>query len=437
MAVKKNPNQYLCLAPWTHTYLSPQTERRMCCASTESAQNFTQYIDAEDGNNKYEPLTLDQHWNSDHMKSVRRRMMAGEELPECKVCNKQLLNADVYRNWFNTMFKKYEQDIWYNTDPDGSTTMKPVSFDYRFTNLCNFKCRMCGPMLSSSAETEAKKMNSWDPGSDPWMAPPVRDMISEFQDTQVEKEFSDAVEEKRIEEIYWVGGEPLMYEQHWKYLKRIVELGYPENVMLRYNTNLSRVNYKKQNLWELLSNFPRWNILASLDATGRIGEYIRTGLKYEQFIKNLEDGIKTAKGQHQRIDLDLTITTPGLLDLKNMFDLSVKYKTILYTKVVFTFTNDLILSPITVPKDILHGIIDDVLEYAKPKATWRQQNFINTLEALKTRPTTQEEYHNSFYSGWEKGKERIKKLENFRKDSYTLDNILEEHKGLSAWYQSI
>ena len=160
-------------------------------------------------------------------------------------------------------------------------------------------------------------------------------------------------------------------------------------------------------------------------------------MKYEQFIKNLEDGIKTAKGQHQRIDLDLTITTPGLLDLKNMFDLSVKYRTILYTKVVFTFTNDLILSPITVPKDILHGIIDDVLEYAKPKATWRQQNFINTLEALKTRPTTQEEYHNSFYSGWEKGKARIKKLENFRKDSYTLDNILEEHKGLSAWYQSI
>ena len=64
-------------------------------------------------------------------------------------------------------------------------------------------------------------------------------------------------------------------------------------------------------------------------------------------------------------------------------------------------------------------------------------DFINTLESLKTRPTTQEEYHNSFYTGWEKGKERIKKLENFRKDSYTLDNILEQHKGLSAWYQSI
>ncbi len=57
---------------------------------------------------------------------------------------------------------------------------------------------MCGPMLSSSAETEAKKMNSWDPGNDPWMVPPVRDMISEFQDTQIEREFSEAVEERRL-----------------------------------------------------------------------------------------------------------------------------------------------------------------------------------------------------------------------------------------------
>jgi hypothetical protein len=37
----------LCLAPWVHTYLSPQTERRMCCASREPAQNFEQYIDTK------------------------------------------------------------------------------------------------------------------------------------------------------------------------------------------------------------------------------------------------------------------------------------------------------------------------------------------------------------------------------------------------------
>ena len=40
-------NRTFCMAPWTHTYLSPQTERRMCCASREPAQSFRQYIDRE------------------------------------------------------------------------------------------------------------------------------------------------------------------------------------------------------------------------------------------------------------------------------------------------------------------------------------------------------------------------------------------------------
>ena len=57
--VKSKPKT-LCLAPWTHTYLSPQTERRMCCASREPAQNFEQYIDTASGTGKYIPITLEE-----------------------------------------------------------------------------------------------------------------------------------------------------------------------------------------------------------------------------------------------------------------------------------------------------------------------------------------------------------------------------------------
>ena len=144
----------MCLAPWTHTYLSPQTERRMCCASREPAQNFRQYIDTESGTGRYIPITLDEHWNSEHMKSVRRRMMAGETLSECEVCNDQLLNTSVYRDYFWHLFQHKLSDIFASTAEDGATTMQPVSWDYRFSNLCNFKCRTCGDMLSSAWETE-------------------------------------------------------------------------------------------------------------------------------------------------------------------------------------------------------------------------------------------------------------------------------------------
>jgi len=193
-------SESLCLAPWVHTYLSPQTERRMCCASREPAQNFQQYIDTESGTGTYIPITLEQHWNGDHMRSVRRRMMAGELLPECEVCNDRLLNTNVYRTYFSQLFHHKYSTILEQTDATGHTTMQPVSWDYRFSNLCNFKCRTCGDMLSSSWESEQKTHNmvNWSNPKNNWMLPKVRQQISAFQDSQIEREFGDAVEQHRV-----------------------------------------------------------------------------------------------------------------------------------------------------------------------------------------------------------------------------------------------
>jgi hypothetical protein len=68
----------------------------------------------------------------------------------------KLLNTDVYRSYFNQLFgTNIEAAMEPQTILD-STKVKPVSWDYRFSNLCNFKCRTCGDMLSSSAwESEA------------------------------------------------------------------------------------------------------------------------------------------------------------------------------------------------------------------------------------------------------------------------------------------
>jgi hypothetical protein len=160
----------------------------MCCASREPAQSFRQYIDTESGTGTYQPVTLEQHWNSSHMRSVRTRMMANETLPECAVCNEQLLNTDVYRSYFNRMFAHLREDVLAATDATGHTTVQPVSWDYRFSNLCNFKCRTCGDMLSSAWESEqrANNMIDWTNTKNNWMLPEVRTEISKFQDTQIE-----------------------------------------------------------------------------------------------------------------------------------------------------------------------------------------------------------------------------------------------------------
>jgi hypothetical protein len=418
-------NNTFCMAPWTHTYLSPQTERRMCCASREPAQSFKQYIDTGNDAKEYKPLTLKEHWNSDHMKSVRLRMMAGEELSECEVCDHKLLNTDVYRSYWNQLFKDRVDEAYDSTDETGATTMQTISFDYRFNNLCNFKCRMCGDMLSSSWEAESRKNKTWTKESQPWMVSPLREQIIKFQDTQVVQEFVEAVETKTIKEIYWCGGEPLMWDMHWKAMQRIIELGFAKEVHVRYNTNLSRTSFKGTKLFDLLPQFQDWQICSSLDGTGEVGEYIRDGLNYEQWLRNFKEGMAVAKTARE-MRLDYTITMPGLLELKNMFDLSRELDTEILTKVMFTFSNDEILSPLALPKELLHTLIDEALAYMEPLASHKQRALIDVIKNLKNRET---------FTATKKGKQRQESIDKIRRQDIT--KILSRDQRVLEWWTSI
>ena len=429
----------LCLAPWTHTYLSPQTERRMCCASREPAQNFEQYIDTSAGTGHYIPITLEAHWNGEHMKSVRRRMMAGETLPECEVCNNKLLNTDVYRSYFNSMFSHKYSSIWDTTDATGHTTMQPVSWDYRFSNLCNFKCRMCGDMLSSAWETEQRQHNmiNWADPKNNWMRPEVKSEIEKFQSSVIEQEFATAVEEHRIEEVYWVGGEPLMYEQHWRYMHRIVELGDGPNVYARYNTNLSRINYRGINLCtDILARLRDWQICASLDGTGAIGEYIRTGLDYASWLRNFQEVVDISTHRRQA-RIDFTLTLPGMFELKNINRLADELGVDILAKVVFSFSPDIIMSPLALPKDILHPWIDELLVSQDPAGHLQNSSLRDILIQLKQRPTFEEQWPDTHKQAVAQGKQRVLQLETIRQDKFTLADILLERSDVYDWYQSI
>jgi hypothetical protein len=423
----------LCLAPWVHTYLSPQTERRMCCASREPAQNFEQYIDTAAGTGRYIPVTLEQHWNSDHMRSVRRRMMNGETLPECEVCNDKLLNTSVYRDYFSQLFGTRTAEVWDSTDPDGSTSMRPVSWDYRFSNLCNFKCRTCGDMLSSAWESEQKTHGMVDVSNSKnnWMVPEIRKEISLFQDTQIEAEFNDAVECHSVEEIYWVGGEPLMYEQHWRYMKRIIELGDGPNLYARYNTNLSRVVYRGDNLFgDILSHIRDWQICASLDGTGEIGEYIRTGLDYGIFLENFKQGVQYATNRRQ-MRLDFTLTLPGMFEIHNMEQLADSLGVELLAKVIFSFTPDIAMSPLCLPRELLIPWIDELYSGA------RTQVIRDLLQQLATRPTFQEQWPAEWEAGLAKGKARVLQLEKIRTQKITMTDILSARPDVLKWWMQI
>ena len=431
------PNS-LCMAPWTHTYLSPQTERRLCCASREPAQNFQQYIDTTAGTGKYIPVTLEQHWNSEHMKDVRRRMMAGETLSECDVCNNKLLNSSVYRDYFWHLFgHKYEQAMQ-STDVTGHTTLKPVSWDYRFSNLCNFKCRMCGDKLSSQWESELKKMNAvapeyWEQLDNLWMKPDVKKEITKFQDTVIEQEFAQAVEEHRVEEVYWVGGEPLMYEQHWRYMKRIIELGDGDKVYARYNTNLSRVNYAGCDLYtDILAHIRDWQICASLDGTGAVGEYIRTGLDYEQWKQNFQQGLAVQKHKRQ-MRIDFTLTLPGLTEIVNIVKLAKQFDVELLTKMTFAFDPSIPMSPQILPRHLLNAWLDDIEQELGHDIHY----VANLFQQLRSQPTFEEHWPDTYLEGQRKARHTTDNLEKFRQDQLRLTDILAQRPTVQKWWNSI
>jgi len=404
----------------------------MCCASREPAQNFEQYIDTSAGTGKYIPVTLEQHWNSEHMRSVRKRMMAGETLPECEVCNDRLLNTNVYRTYFTHLFEHKLPEVFASTAEDGSTTMAPVSWDYRFSNLCNFKCRTCGDMLSSSWESEQKQNNmvDWTNPKNNWMRNDIRAEISHFQDSQIEAEFSLAVEQHRVEEIYWVGGEPLMYEQHWRHMARIIELGDGPQLYARYNTNLSRINYRGIDLFgDILSHVRDWQICASLDGTDHIGEYIRTGLDSEQFKRNFEHGLHYATNSRQ-MRIDFTLTLPGMFEVDAIQQLAQQFGVEILAKVIFSFSPDIIMSPLALPRRLLDPWVDELA--GRSAGAMR-----DVLLQLKNRPTFAEQWPDQYQAGLAKGKARVLKLEQIRTQKATMTDILGARPDVLEWWMKI
>jgi len=440
-----SPNTVFCMAPWTHTYISPQGERRLCCASREQHSFQKQYIDASNdekyGNvseskthaDDFNPLSLKEHWNSDYMKDIRRKLMAGEKITQCDVCNDDILSISSYRKWFTgVLFSEKIQEAFDTTDETGFTTMEPISFDYRYSNICNFKCRMCGEQLSSSWEAEKKKHGFWSPEQQPFMIPEVKEKMEKFQIEVVEPEFKDAISRGIVEECYWVGGEPLMYEIHWWALEEMIKNGSAKDCFLRYNSNLSRIEYFGKNLYDYLPQFKNWIICASIDGTGEIVEYIRKGIKWEKWLSNFKEGLKLPGGNEKML-LDLTITGPGMFALKDLFNLAIELDVRIETKIMFAFHPDIILSPFAWPRHILDRKIDELLEYMEPRSTHRTSTLVLTLRDMKKRLTFQEQFEDAetqFFNGrnWHR------RLDAIRNDTINLETIYKQDPELYAWW---
>jgi hypothetical protein len=216
-------------------------------------------------------------------------------------------------------------------------------------------------------------------------------------------------------------------------MQRIIELGDGQNVYARYNTNLSRISYRGINLYsDILNRLRDWQICASIDGTGRVGEYIRTGLRYSDWLENFKTGVGHARHRRQ-MRLDFTLTLPGMFEVENIERLADELGVDVLAKVVFSFTPNIVMSPLALPRIILDKWVDEITGQLNGNSGALK----DILVQLKTRPTFAEQWPAEYAKGLARGKARMLQLEQIRGDTYTMADILQQRPDVYEWWQSI
>jgi sulfatase maturation enzyme AslB (radical SAM superfamily) len=229
---------------------------------------------------------------------------------------------------------KYDQAMS-ATDATGYTTVKPVSWDYRFSNLCNFKCRMCGPELSSTWELELNGKVSKRFNSGLQIFKKVKDLFG------------------NVEEITFAGGEPLIMDEHYYTLVELIKLGISKKIRISYNTNFSIIKYENTDIFNLWSEFNNLIVNISIDGTFARGELIRKGFNWNNFVKNVEQFNEKLLLPSQR-QLEFSCTVQAL----NCFNVMELHKK-LYEMSLMKNLDDFSLNFLQTPIEMSLWILDE------------------------------------------------------------------------------
>lgn len=280
-------NNTFCMAPWVHMNIAPNGDVYPCCLmplseEEDSGESSLEIVATEcSGDSRDFKMgslmdeSLREIWNNENMKKLRRNMMCGEKSEYCTSCYKEEeIGHGSLRESFNTTYAKHYKYVE-ETKEDGTfERFNLVYWDFRLNNVCNFRCRMCGPGYSSSWDQEMRKKFNIEGEYPKIDVDMVHEDIEPLYDI--------------VEEVYFAGGEPLIADHHYKILNKLIQKGRNKEVTISYNTNFSTLTYKDNNVLELWKKFPKLCLSISFDGTERRGEIIRKGFDWQKFLSNFK-----------------------------------------------------------------------------------------------------------------------------------------------------
>jgi radical SAM protein with 4Fe4S-binding SPASM domain len=260
-----------CMYPWIHFHAYPNGSAYPCCMA-----------DMQFPVGDMRKNTIKEIWNQEPMKEIRRQMLNEQPVSACNRCYEQESTGFVSGRISANKHHGHLINRVHETDLDGTLDRFELTYwDIRFSNLCNLSCRSCGHIFSSSWYQDQAKLA----GPEWKKTHKVLNYAGRFE-TDAWDQLVEHIE--HVEQIYFAGGEPLLMEEHYKILDELVRRK-KFNVRLIYNTNFTHTNLKDRSVFEYWKLFDSVSVGASLDGSGRYGEYIRKGTEWSRIEQNRID----------------------------------------------------------------------------------------------------------------------------------------------------
>jgi hypothetical protein len=281
--------------------------------------------------------------NTSFKKQQRKLMLEGVRPSECDYCwraedagnisDRTYKSAD---NWAYEHINKLPQMSW-DADVD------PSYVEISFSNVCNFKCSYCSPNISSQWMEEVERYGAYPTSNKfnnlEWLKQTNCIPIPNNQ----ENPYVDAfwawwpTMYKELKQFRITGGEPLLSKNTFKVLDYIIE-NPNTNLVFSVNTNMNVPDdlynkfIEKLKIIQSKGNIQRLHIFTSAEAYGKQAEYIRHGMNYDIWLKNLTRMITEVPSAGITIMSTYNILSiPTYKEfLKDILDIRLRYRDLAY-----------------------------------------------------------------------------------------------------------
>jgi MoaA/NifB/PqqE/SkfB family radical SAM enzyme len=242
--------------------------------------------------------TLEEAWNNDSIREVRRQVLNSERPEVCKPCfdledqGVQSLRQRHIAGVIPEARVNLYPDALDALNEDFTMPFKFPTMEIKLNNLCNLKCRMCNP-LDSTQWKDWNEVKSFYEKENNILIP----IIDELTDTPGKyigpfdnsdnwwESFTKLLPYFR--RVEFAGGEPLMDPYHYEILDLLAPYG--KNIELKYATNGTTLGIKGgRTIHDYWPKFKSIAVNVSIDGIHDVYEYIRGNDKFEKIEENIK-----------------------------------------------------------------------------------------------------------------------------------------------------